>query len=223
MKTTNPELIVMLTYQDQTVKDAAEVFEACKDAKARYFGMKEEPLSLLELQRIFDRMKECGKKTCLEVVTYEEPESLAGAKIAVACGVDVLMGTMYCRSVHELCRENGIEYHPFVGRVTGRPSVLNGSLDEMVSEAKKCLALGVDGIDLLGYRYVGNAVELNRRFVELVPGKVCLAGSVNSYQRLREVREAGPASFTIGGAFFENRFSGTIREQIDKVCDFISG
>lgn len=78
------------------------------------------------------------------------------------------------------------------------------------------------GIDLLGYRYTGDAVELNKRFVAGVKAPVCLAGSVSSYQRLDEVKDADSWTFTIGGAFFENKFDGTFAEQIDKVVDYMA-
>ena len=37
----HPELIVMLTHNDLTVENAAEVFETCKNSKAEYWGFKE--------------------------------------------------------------------------------------------------------------------------------------------------------------------------------------
>ena len=37
----HPELIVMLTHNDRTVENAYEIFDACKDAKAKYWGFKE--------------------------------------------------------------------------------------------------------------------------------------------------------------------------------------
>jgi hypothetical protein len=89
--TNAPELIVMLTYNDFTVRNAAEIFEACKNSKAKYWGMKEHPLTRDELKSLFARMKECGKTTFLEVVSYTEEEGLEGAKIAVECGCDILM------------------------------------------------------------------------------------------------------------------------------------
>ena len=50
---------------------------------------------------------------------------------------------------------------------------------------------------------------------------VCMAGSVNSYERLQEIKDVSPWAFTIGGAFFENKFDGTMKEQIDKVCEYM--
>ena len=92
---------------------------------------------------------------------------------------------------------------------------------EMIEEAHRYLEKGVFGLDLLGYRYAQDAYELNRKFVAAVPAPVCIAGSINSYRRLDEISEIKPWSFTIGGAFFEQKFQGSIREQIDKVCTYL--
>lgn len=214
-------LIVMLTHNDKTVKNAYEVFDKCKDYKAKYFGFKEEPLPLDEMKKLYKYMKDCGKKTVLEVVEYTEEKGLEGAKMAVECGCDILMGTKYYDSINEYCKKNGIKYMPFVGKVTERPSILEGSVDEMVDEANQLLKKGVDGFDLLGYRFTGDAVELNKKFVEKVDAPVCIAGSVNSYERLDELKNASPWAFTIGGAFFENKFGEGFSKQIDNVYNYV--
>ncbi|MDD6346632.1 MAG: hypothetical protein PUA52_01315 [Lachnospiraceae bacterium] len=217
----HPELIVMLTHNDRTVANAAEIFEACKDAKAKLWGFKEEGLPLEDMKKLYAYMKECGKTTFLEIVAYTEEECMAGAKMAVECGVDILMGTLYFDSINDYCKANNLRYMPFVGQITGRPSVLEGTPEGMIEEANNLLKKGVYGFDLLGYRYTGDAAALNKAFVAGVDAPVCLAGSVNSYQRLDEVKDAGSWAFTIGGAFFENKFDGTFAEQIDKVCDYM--
>lgn len=214
-------LIVMLTHNDKTVENAYEIFEQCKNSKAEYWGFKESPLPLEEMKKLYTYMKQCGKKTFLEVVSYTENECLDGAKMAIECECDILMGTMFFDSINELCKKNNIKYMPFVGKISGRPSILGGNIDEIIEEARGYLNKGVYGFDLLGYRYVGDAVNLNKRFVTEVNAPVCIAGSINSYKRLDEIKDANPWAFTIGGAFFENRFDGTFAEQIDKVCDYI--
>lgn len=216
-----PELIVMLTHNDRTVLDAAKIFEECKDSKAKFWGFKEAPLPIDEMKELYRCMRECGKTTFLEVVAYTEEECMNGAKIAVECGVDVLMGTMFFDSINDYCKLHQLKYMPFVGEITGRPSVLHGSIEGMIEEANRLLDKGVYGFDLLGYRFIGDPVDLNKRFVASVNAPVCLAGSVNSYQRLDEVKDADPWTFTIGGAFFENQFDGTMKEQINKVCDYM--
>ena len=219
-----PELVVMLTHNDRTVENAYQLFETCKDTKAKYWGFKEEPLPPEQMKALYAYMKACGKITSLEVVAYTEEECLAGARLAAECGVDYLMGTLYFDSVNDICRSEGIRYMPFVGDVTERPSILNGTAEKMIEEAKRYVDRGVYGIDLLGYRYTGDALKLNRRVIAALNGlgvTVCLAGSVNSWQRLDEIREIEPASFTIGGAFFEHRFGESFAEQIDRVCEYM--
>lgn len=214
-------LIVMLTHNDKTVYNAYEIFEKCKNSKAKFWGFKEEPLPLEEMKRLYTYMKKCGKTTVLEVVAYTEKEGLEGAKMAVECGCDILMGTMYFDSINELCKKNNLKYMPFVGKVVERPSILKGTIDDMINEANKYIEKGVYGFDLLGYRFTGDSLELNKKFVAQINAPVCIAGSVNSYERLDELKDANPWAFTIGGAFFENKFGEDFSDQIDKVCDYM--
>ena len=216
-----PELIVMLTHNDITVPDAAQIFEECKDSKARYWGFKEEGLPLTQMNALFARMRALGKLTVLEVVAYTEEECLRGAAMAAECGCDILAGTLFFDSVNRFCQAHHLKYMPFVGRVSARPSVLHGTIEDMLGEARRYLAEGVYGIDLLGYRYSGDAVALNRAVVSGVEAPVCLAGSTNSFARLNEVKAAAPFAFTVGSAFFEHRFGDTICEQINTVCDYM--
>ena len=217
-----PELIVMLTHNDLTVRNAYDIFDQCRNSRAKFWGFKEEPLPLEQMKKLFRYMKSCGKTTFLEVVAYSEKECMDGAKKAVECNCDFLLGTTFSDSINEFCRLNHIKYMPFVGIITGRPSVLEGTVEDMIQEAETYIAKGVYGIDLLGYRYTGDATRLNREFVANVHVPVCIAGSVNSYERLTELKSIAPWAFTIGGAFFENKFDGTFQEQIDKVCEYVN-
>lgn len=216
-----PQLIVMLTYNDMTIKNASEIFEFCKDTPVEFFGMKEEPLTEEEMKKLYSRMKECGKTTALEVVAYTDEECLKGAELAAHCGCDILMGTVFSDKVNDFCKQHGLKYMPFVGKVYDRPSVLEGDIDAIIEEAKGYIAKGAYGIDLLGYRYTGDARELNRCLVEALDAPVCIAGSVNSYERLDELKEASPWAFTIGSAFFDKDYDDDIRTAINKVCDYM--
>ncbi len=218
-ETTN--LIVMLTQDDLTVGNAYEIFDRYKHTQAQFWGCKESPLPFDQLKELYAHMKACGKTTALEVVAYTEEACLEGARMAAACGCDILLGTLFYESVRDLCQEHKLKYMPFVGTISGRPSVLHGSVDEMIAHANSCLEKGVYGFDLLGYRYVADATELIRRFVSQVKAPVCVAGSVNSFQKLDELKAAAPWAFTIGSAFFENAFPGTFGQQIDCVCDYM--
>ncbi len=218
----SPRLVVMLTYNDFTIENAEEIFDQCKDSAATCWGMKEEPMSPERMKTLFSRMKECGKATMLEVVAYDEAEGMRGAKTAAECGCDILMGTKYHDSIAGFCRDNGIRYMPFVGNIEGRPSVLTGSIGEIVAEAREVVGKGAFGVDLLGYRYVGDAVLLNRTLTESLEAPVCIAGSIDSYSRLDEIMDASPALFTIGSAFFNHKFGDSVCEQINNVCRYIS-
>ena len=218
----HPQLIVMLTWHDFTVDNAKQVFEQCKHSKAQYWGFKEHPLPFEQMKELYSSMKQCGKTTLLEVVAYSEREGLEGAKMAAACQCDILMGTKFYDSINDYCRDHGIKYMPFVGNVQGRPSVLKGTVQGMIAQAQDYIARGAYGIDLLGYRYAGDAAALNKALVAAINAPVCLAGSIDSYQRLDEVLDANPWAFTIGSAFFENKFDGTFLEQVNKVCDYMS-
>lgn len=214
-------LIVMLTYNDYTVKNALEVFEACKDTPVSFWGAKEQGLSHGELKALFSAIKAAGKHSVLEVVAYTEEESLAGAKAAADCGCEILLGTKYFHSVAELCRTHGMKYLPFVGEVSGRPSILKGEAQQMLAESEELRQKGVYGVDLLGYRYQGDCNKLCRQVVEENTLPVCLAGSINTMERLDQVLAIRPAYYTVGSAFFENSFGDQISEQIEFVCKYM--
>lgn len=218
----NTNLIVMLTHNDHTVKNACEIFKQCNDTKAQFWGFKEEGLPLEQMKELFSQMKKSEKITVLEVVAYSEKACMDGAKMAVECNCDILMGTLFFDSVNDFCKQHNLKYMPFVGKVKNRPSILSGNIDEMIKEAKQYLEKGVYGFDLLGYRYTGNANDLINQFVQEIDAPVCVAGSINSYERLDEIKGAAPWAFTIGGAFFENKYDGTFSEQVNKVCDYIN-
>jgi hypothetical protein len=217
-----PELIVMLTHNDKTVPDAIEVFEAAKDAPAAYWGFKEAGLPVDKMKKLVQLMKAAGKTVFLEVVAYTEEECVEGAKIGASCGFDILMGTLYFESVHSIAREAGMKYMPFVGRIHGRPSILEGTIEGIIGEANALADKGVDGIDLLAYRYTGDPEELAARFVAGVKVPVCLAGSIKSYARLDKMLEIGPWTYTIGSAFFEKDFGDmSFAEQIKAVHEYM--
>lgn len=218
-----PELVVMLTHHDKTVENAIEIFEGAKDAPAKYWGFKEVGIPEETMTLLVKKMKDAGKVTCLEVVAYTEEECLDAAKLAIRCGFDILMGTLYFDSIKEAADKAGMRYMPFVGNIHSRPSVLEGTIEGMIEEAQNLIKnKGITGFDLLGYRYTGDAVKLNKEFVKNVSVPVCLAGSIQGYERLDEVKAAGAWGFTIGGAFFEHKFGDSFSEQITAVVEYMN-
>jgi hypothetical protein len=217
-----PELILMLTYNDETVKDAVDVFEEIKDIPIKYFGFKDIGLPSDEMKMLKDSMQKAGKKTFLEVVRYSEKEVLESAELAVNVGFDYLMGTVYCDSIWDVI-DKKIKYLPFCGEVYDHPSILDGSIDEIVEDAKRIERKGVDGFDLLTYRYtdLDKVPLLLKRLKETVSVPIVSAGSINSFERLHQTIDSNIWAFTIGSAFFEKKYipDGSYRENVEAVCN----
>ena len=204
--TPKPELIVMLTHHDLTVPNALELFTRLKDQPVTHWGFKDVGLPPDQMRQVVTAMKTAGKVTYLEVVSLSEAEGLRGAKLAAEMGFDVLMGTVYFPSINDYLRDTPVRYYPFPGQVHSHPSILDGTIDEIVAHARYLEAQGAHGMDLLTYRYTGDAPHLLREVVRATTVPIVSAGSIASYDRIHEVWQAGAWGFTIGSAFFENRF-----------------
>lgn len=219
-----PEIIVMLTHHDVTVQNAMEVFETCKDLPVKFWGFKNVGLPKDQMKALTTAMKAAGKTTFLEVVTYDEESCMDGAKTAVECGFDCLMGTLYYESVHNYLKEQGLTYMPFVGKVSGSPSILEGTNEEIIQNAKDLMAKGIKGFDILAYRHVIDGEKLAREFCAAVDAQICIAGSINSYGRIDTMFDIGPWTFTMGSALFEKKFvpDGDFRTNLKAVADYMA-
>jgi putative N-acetylmannosamine-6-phosphate epimerase len=213
----------MLTYNDVTVKDAYDVFGSSWDLDVRYWGFKNVGLPKEEMRQVVNAMRDKGKTTFLEVVTYDEASCLEGAKTAVECGFDQIMGTLYYPAVHKYLKDNKVTYKPFVGKVSGSPSILEGSYTEIIDDAKELLSKGITGFDILAYRHVEDGENLARLFCEEVDAEICIAGSISSFERIDVMFDIGPWGFTMGSALFDKKFvsRGTFRENLQVVVDYI--
>src|SRR5215208_5496097 len=201
-----PELIVMLTHHDQTVSNALELFERTKEYPITHWGFKDVGLPPDEMQKVVAAMKKAGKTTFLEVVSLSEEEGLRGARLAVELDFDILMGTVFYPSIGDYLKEKPVRYYPFPGHVHSHPSILDGEIDAIVAHARELEGYGVHGLDLLTYRYDGEAPSLLRQVVDATKVPVVSAGSIASFARIEEVWSAGAWGFTIGTAFFEKQF-----------------
>ena len=218
-----PELIVMLTYQDETVPDALELFQRTKDYPITHWGFKDVGLPPKEMRAVATAMKEAGKITFLEVVSLSEEDGLRGARLAVDSGFDILMGTVFYPSIGDYLKDKPIRYYPFPGHVHSHPSILDGAIDEIVAHACELETYGVHGLDLLTYRYTGNAPSLLSQVVQSTQIPVVSAGSIASFERISEVWDSGAWGFTIGSAFFEKKFvpDGSFEENVAAVCNWL--
>lgn len=219
-----PEIIVMLTHHDVTVQNAFEVFDACKDLPVKFWGYKNVGLPKDKMKALTAAMKAAGKTTFLEVVTYDEESCMDGAKTAVECGFDCLMGTLYYESVHSYLKEQGLTYMPFVGKVSGSPSILEGTNEEIIQNAKDLMAKGIKGFDILAYRHVVDGEKLAREFCAAIDAQICIAGSINSFARIDTMFDIGPWTFTMGSALFEKKFvpDGDFRANLKAVAEYMA-
>ncbi|MDR3144719.1 MAG: hypothetical protein LBU21_00420 [Treponema sp.] len=218
-------IIVMLTHNDVTVGNAKEIFESAGDLPVKNWGFKDVGLPAAEMQELCALMKERGKTTFLEVVTYTEEACMRGARVAAECGFDHLMGTIFYPAVNDFIRTAKLKYMPFVGDVSGSPSVLRGTAEGMLAQEAAYKAAGVFGTDLLGYRYAeGDPEQLAADFISRARLPCVLAGSIDSEKRLDIVEKLAPWGFTMGSALFNKRFvpGGTFRENLEHVVRYLS-
>ena len=149
---------------------------------------------------------------------------MRGAKLAVECGFDCLLGTIFYDSVAAYVKTTGLKYYPFVGKVSQSPSILEGSVDEMLEQTKRYMEKGACGVDLLGYRYVdGDPNVLSAAYIKASGIPVVLAGSIGSEARMKLVQQMNPAFFTMGSALFTKNFvsDGSFRDNLSAVVNFL--
>jgi hypothetical protein len=201
--------ILMLTRNDRTVADALEVYEQVRGACPGHVGFKDIGLPLPEMKSLVGHIRADARRIMLEVVSTSEAAELRSVRSAIALEVDYLLGGRHAAQVLPLLAGTPIRYFPFCGNAIGHPTRLGGSIEETVADARRLAQLpGVHGLDLLGYRFEGDAPELIRRVVRAVSLPVIAAGSIDRPERVRTVCEARVWGFTVGTALFEGRFPG---------------
>jgi mannose-6-phosphate isomerase-like protein (cupin superfamily) len=200
--------IFMLTRNDRTVEDAPTHLQAALKVGMRHIGFKDVGLPIGQLKQLNRTIKDGGATSYLEVVSLHGNSEIASAEAAVEIGVDILLGGTRVDDVLPVVKGTGIQYCPFPGRVTGHPSVLEGSIDEIVAGAKTLAARGgVDGLDLLAYRSRTEHVpSLMEAVCAAVDKPVYVAGSIDTPRQIAAVKEAGAAGFTIGTAALDGRY-----------------
>jgi hypothetical protein len=219
------EFIFMLTRNDQTVSDAHQVYDTLRDTGLRYVGFKDIGLPPSELRQLAATMRADGREVFLEVVSERAEDELRSVEAALDIGVDWLMGGTHADEALAILDQVGPpgtagrpKYCPFPGRVIDHPSILEGSIEEISQSAHDLTARpGVDGLDLLAYRWQGDVPSLVRSVVDSATGPIIAAGSVDSAERIEALAKAGAWAFTIGGAIFDRRLPAgdTVREQVE--------
>ncbi len=201
------DFIFMLTRNDRTIEDAADHLETVLTAGVHHIGFKDIGLPVEHLKELNRTIKGAGATSYLEVVSLDIESEIASARSALEIGVDYLLGGTHVEAVLPILADRPIKYYPFPGRIVGHPSVLEGSLEELVASAKSLVAYeGVHGLDLLAYRAKGDIEALMAAVCSAVDKPVIVAGSIETPERIRSVIKACAAGFTIGTAALEGRF-----------------
>src|SRR3954451_10803019 len=194
------EFIFMLTRDDVTLSDAREVYASIAQTGVRHVGCKDVGLPTEELKALMDDIRSNGHETWIEVVSETEEDTLASARAAAEIRPDHVIGGTLIEPVQEILAGTGVKFWPYVGQVVGHPCLLRGTIKEIVADARHAAGLGVDGINLLAYRYDGDVEALVRAVVDAVDVPVICAGSVDSAERIRALDRCGAWAFTIGTA-----------------------
>ena len=202
------EFIFMLTRNDTTLADARDVYASIADTGVRHVGCKDVGLPREELRELMSDIRGHGHVSYLEVVAETEQDTLQSARVAADVRPDYLIGGTLIQPVQEIIEGTGIRFFPYVGEIVGHPCLLRGSVDRIVDDARRAESLGVDGINLLAYRYDGDVPALVRAVSEATSLPVIAAGSVDSVARIRELDDLGVWAFTIGTAALDGKLEG---------------
>ncbi|HWF73412.1 MAG TPA: hypothetical protein VG186_08715 [Solirubrobacteraceae bacterium] len=220
-----PEFIFMLTRDDRTIADARAVYESVAETGIRHVGCKDLGLSRDELANLMGDIRAHGHTSYLEVVSETEEATLASARVAAEIRPDYLIGGTLIEPVQEIIAGTGVRFCPYIGTVIDHPCLLRGTIEEIAADARNAEALGVDGINLLAYRYDGDVDELVDAVVGATPLPVIAAGSVDSAQRIADLGERGVWAFTIGTAALDGKLvpGAALTEQLEYVLEAAGG
>jgi hypothetical protein len=199
------EFIFMLTRDDSTIADAREVYESVADTGIRHVGCKDLGLPRDELAALMSDIRANGHTSYLEVVSETEAATMQSASVAAEIGPDYLIGGTVIEPIQDIIAGTDIRFCPYVGTVIDHPCLLRGTVADIAAEAKRAEELGVDGINLLAYRYDGDVDELVAAVVGASALPVIAAGSVDSAERIRALDERGVWAFTIGTAALDGK------------------
>ncbi|WP_037870376.1 hypothetical protein [Streptomyces sp. NRRL S-813] len=197
------EFILMLTRDDVTVPDAADILNVALTTGTHNIGFKDVGLPKHQMRELVDTIHAAGRQAHLEVVSLTERDELRSIEAGLELGFDTILGGTRWRQAARLISGSGINYYPYAGQVIGHPGTLDGSADDILSDIHD-MASNVTGINLLAYRHVRlDGDELVRTVCRKSPVPVVVAGSIASLERVRFVNRAGAWGFTIGAAVLD--------------------
>ena len=195
----------MLTRNDTTLADARAIYASIADTGLRHVGCKDVGLPQAELAQFMDEIRANGHTSYLEVVSETEEQTLQSARVAAEIGPDYLIGGTVIEPIQEILAGTSIRFFPYIGEIVGHPCLLRGSIERICDDARRAEAAGVDGINLLAYRYDGDVDALVEAVVGATSLPVIAAGSVDSPARIQALAERGVWAFTIGTAALDGK------------------
>lgn len=216
------DFIFMLTRRDRTVEDCLEVFELIRPLGLKHVGFKDVGVDFRTLVELTRRIRASGAMVYMEVVNTSPEVALQSVRNALELGVDRLLGGTRVDEVMAMIAGSRVEYYPFPGFPEGHPTRLGGTPAEIEQHCRAFMVRGCAGVDLLAYRATeADPVELVRAARRgLGQGRLIVAGSIDSAERIRAMAEAGADDFTIGSAVFDCSYSphkGSILSQLADV------
>jgi hypothetical protein len=203
------DFIFMLTKDDQTVPDARKYVKEIALEGVKHIGFKDIGLPIGELKNLTEDLRKEGVQVYLEVVSLDAESEKRSARVAMDLNVDYLLGGTRPDIIAPIVKDHPLKYYPFVGKIEDHPSILNGTISEIAAHAQQITAIdGVDGLDLLAYRFAGEDIPLLIQEVCKTSKKpVIVAGSIDRQERIELVKAAGASAFTVGTAAFKMEFS----------------
>ena len=204
------EFIFMLTRNDTTLADAREVYASIADTGVRHVGCKDVGLPREELRELMADIRGHGHVSYLEVVAETEQDTLQSARVAADVRPDYLIGGTLIEPVQQIIEGTR---HPLLpvrrrDRRATRACCAAPSI-AIAEDARRAEAAGVDGINLLAYRYDGDVPALVRARLR---GDVAAASSPRARSTPWPASASSTTSacgrFTIGTAALDGKLEG---------------
>jgi len=219
------EFIFMLTKDDRTIVDATKVLDSIADSGLRYVGFKDVGADPARQREITVRAHDLGMEVMLEVVSTSAEAEANSVRSARAAEVDWVLGGTNPEAGTQILAGTDIRYCPFPGTVTGHPSVLSGSIDDIAASAASLSGMeGVHGVDLLTYRHAeADPEKLTHAVVAACDGPVIAAGAVVTRDQINLLNRSGAWGFTIGSAIFNGQLPGapSVPAQVQTVLGWL--
>lgn len=212
-----PQFILMLTRDDRTLPDPVSVCADLAGLDVAQLGFKDVGLDAELLGDLAAAIHGLGAEASIELVGLDEEAEVRWAGRAAEAGIDRVLGGAHAGPVvHELAG-SAVQYFPFAGAVGGHPTQLWGTVETIVDSARRLTDLGVDGVDLLAYRFNGDAPALTEAVVRATGLPIVAAGGIHSDEQISALARAGVWGFTMGTAMFDGSYRPEARSLRQRV------